>query len=141
MAGTDDEAKPDPLEEARALAEVVACAGLLGRAGAKDMELGYTGDDDNPRWYVQARYQGTRLIAQDHASPATACQELVHTLLRSALCRCGRRVTFAYKSGRCLWRLVVDRWEPGCDVAPLVMPKGSRGDLAAMRRAVTNRRS
>ncbi|QDY06143.1 hypothetical protein FJK98_02335 [Micromonospora sp. HM134] len=60
---------------------LIACVDLAGRAGATDIEIGHTGDDDTPahqvRWYAVATYRGARLIADDHQSPTAAAMALL----------------------------------------------------------------
>jgi hypothetical protein len=117
---------------------VIACAGLVGRAGATDFEIGYLHDDvpvEEAGWYAAARWRGTRITADDHKSPTLAAIALAERLLRSASCRCGRLVAMADGQDGCRWRLVGQRWEPGCD-APSVKVNGERGDLSAMNRAM-----
>jgi hypothetical protein len=116
---------------------VLACADLSGRVGARDFEIGYVHDDvpiEEAGWYVQVSYQGARIIVQDHRSPETAALAMAVRLLDGATCRCRKSVSLSDGSG-CRWRLVGQRWEPGCD-APSVKVKGKAGDLAAMRRAM-----
>jgi hypothetical protein len=118
---------------------VVATADLVARAGARVFELGHTGDDDSPAgsvtWHASAIYQGARLMEQGHASPSAACLALAERLLTGGICRCRRPVTLSDTRPGCRWRLVGQRWEPGCD-APPVPVRGRRGDVAAMRRAL-----
>lgn len=118
---------------------VVACADLVGRAGAVGFEIGYVHDDvpsERAGWYAHARYLGARFMVQDEASPEAAAMGLAERILDGATCRCGQPVLVltTAKVG-CRWRLVGQRWEPGCDVAPLNIA-GKRGDLEAMRRVV-----
>jgi hypothetical protein len=119
---------------------VVATADLVARAGARVFELGHTGDDDSPAesvtWHASAQYQGARLIAQGHASPAAACLALAERLLTGGICRCRQPVTLSSAQPGCRWRLVGQRWESGCDAPPILMRGAQRGDVAAMRRAL-----
>ena len=121
---------------------VLACADLVGRAGARDFEIGFMRDDvpvAEAGWYAVATYQGARVITDEHRSPTTAAMALAERLLTGATCRCGKPVALADGSAGCRWRLVGKRWEPGCDVPP-VHVKGERGDHAAMVRALAERR-
>lgn len=113
---------------------ILACADLVGRAGASSFDIGYTGDETSPRWYAQAHYRGTRIMVQDRHTPTEAAQGLAERLLRGGTCRCGKPVSLSDRPG-CRWRLVGARWEPGCD-APSVRTPGKRGDLGAMERAL-----
>jgi hypothetical protein len=117
---------------------VMACADLVGRAGASDFEIGYLHDDvpvEQAGWYAVAKFQGARLTAEDHQSPTLAAMALSERLLRGAACRCRQPVTLSDSGQGCRWRLVGKKWEPGCD-APSVHVEGPRGDLAAMHRAL-----
>lgn len=120
---------------------VMACADLVGRAGAAGFELGYLHDDvpvQDAGWYATAFYQGARITVADQPSPSAAAFGLGERLLRGATCRCSRRVTLTGAVDGCRWRLVGARWEPGCDAAPLTVD-GPRGDLTAIEHALTNR--
>jgi hypothetical protein len=119
---------------------VIACADLVGRAGAAGFEIGYAGDEDGPvenaRWYAVATYRGARLIADEHRSPTSAALALAERLLSGARCRCTRPVTLSDGQPGCRWRLVGRRWEPGCDAAPITVADGQRGDMAAIEQAM-----
>lgn len=102
---------------------LIACVDLAGRSGAEAIEVGFT-EDIPPRWYATATYRGARIMVQDLPTPTTAALALAERLLRGALCRCRRRVAlsdsraFAGTLEGCRWRLVGNRWEPGCDAPP-----------------------
>lgn len=116
---------------------VLACADLVGRAGASKFEIGYLHDDvpiDEAGWYATAFYRGTRLTAEDHASPSLAAQALAERLLADAGCRCGERVVLTDGRPGCRWRLMGQRWEPGC-TAPPIHVDGERGNHAALAEA------
>jgi hypothetical protein len=120
---------------------VLACADLVDRAGAASFEIGYLHDDvpiEQAGWYAHAQYRGARITAEDQPSPTGAALALAERLLRGATCRCGAPVTLSDSAGGCRWRLVGQRWEPGCDADPLPY-KGVRGDHAAMERALAGR--
>jgi hypothetical protein len=120
---------------------VVACADLVGRAGAVEFEIGHVHDDmpvEEAGWYAHAKYRGMRITAQDHRSPTGAALALAERLLRGAACRCGVPVALSDDAQGCRWRLLGQRWEPGCDAPPLTV-QGGRGDYAAMVRALGNR--
>lgn len=121
---------------------VAACADLVGRAGAREFELGYLHDDvpaEEAGWYAHAQYRGTRVTAEDHRSPSSAALALAERLLRGAACRCGQRVTLADGVDGCRWRLAGARWEPGCDAEPIRMGAGTRGDIGALGQAMAER--
>jgi hypothetical protein len=117
---------------------VIACADLVGRAGASGFEIGYLHDDvpaEDAGWYAHAQYHGARIIVEDHRSPTGAALALAERLLSGAMCRCRRPVALTDRLGGCRWRLIGARWEPGCD-APSLRVDGPRGDHAAMVRAL-----
>lgn len=120
---------------------VIACADLVDRTGASGgFEIGYLRDDvpvDQAGWYAHARYMGARLTSENHASPSAAALGLAERILRGATCKCRRPVTLRddQQPKRCRWRLMGQRWEPGCD-APAIHVEAERGDMAAMRRAM-----
>lgn len=118
---------------------VVACADLAGRAGARDFQIGYVHDDvpvEEAGWYAHASYQGARVITDQHRSPTAAAMRLAERLLRGAQCRCGNPVALSDETTGCRWRLMGQRWEPGCDAPPVHMPAGTRGDVGAMHQAM-----
>lgn len=122
--------------------QVIACADLAGRAGARSFEIGYVHEGvpvEQAGWYAHAQYRGARITAGDQVGPAEAAMALAEKLLTGAKCRCGRLValrdheafaffrsgmadgstwtaTEAARAGQCRWRLVGDRWEPSCPV-------------------------
>lgn len=125
---------------------VLACVGLVGRAGANGFELGWTcphvpGEPDDHScpdvtWHASASYKGARIITDEHRSPSTAALALAERLLRGATCRCRRAVVLVDQADGCRWRLMGQTWEPGCDAPPIRMPDGTRGDYAAIQRAL-----
>lgn len=129
---------------------VIATAALVGRAGAAGFELAWTCPHvpDEPdghhcpdvTWHASASYRGHRVITDQHRSPAKAALALAERLLTGATCRCTKPVTLADGRPGCRWRLVGQAWQPGCNAAPLRMPAGTRGDHAAMQRALDTRR-
>lgn len=122
--------------------KVVACADLVGRAGARQFEIGFVHEGvpvAEAGWYCHAQYRGARITAEDQAGPAQAAMALARKLLTGAKCRCGKLVALsaggavafrkpqmadgtqwtaaeAAQAGQCRWRLVGDRWEPSCPV-------------------------
>lgn len=118
---------------------VIACMDLVGRAGARDFQIGYLHDDvpmEKAGWYATAFYQVARISADDHQSPTLAAMALAERLLRGATCRCREPVTLSDGRAGCRWRLVGAKWEPGCDAPPITIKEGQRGDHAAMQRAL-----
>lgn len=122
--------------------QVIACADLVGRAGARQFEIGYLHEDvplEQAGWYAHAQYRGARITAENQPGPAAAAMALARKLLTGAKCRCGRLVALrsdeavafrktgmadgttwtaqeAAKAGQCRWRLAGDRWRPSCPV-------------------------
>jgi hypothetical protein len=118
---------------------VVACADLVGRAGASGFEIGFVNEDvpvEEAGWYAIAQYRGARIMTGDHRSPTGAAMALAERLLRGAACRCGRKVSMSDGKRGCRWRLVGKEWKPGCD-APPIRVSGDRGDHAAITRSYT----
>lgn len=121
---------------------IIACAHLVERAGAREFEIGHTGDDDSDQndvtWYAHAKFQGARIQAVGHQSPTAAANALAERLLSGAACRCGKTVTLSDRKPGCRWRLVGPEWKPACDVPPIKV-NGRRGDVAAIQAALTKR--
>lgn len=117
---------------------VIACADLVGRAGASGFEIGYVRDDvpvEEAGWYAVAFYRGACIQTDEHQSPTLAAMALSERLLSDATCRCGQPVTMSERKPGCRWRLAGQAWEPGCNAAPINV-SGARGDYAAMNRAM-----
>lgn len=134
---------------------VIACADLVGRAGARGFQIGYLHDDvpvELAGWYAYAQYQGARITESDHVGPAEAAEALARRLLTGAKCRCGRLVALsrdgarafnsvladgsrftvedAQRVGQCLWVRQGRRWEPSC---PVPSDRPSRRDRRRSR--------
>lgn len=121
---------------------VLACADLAGRSGARDFEIGYLHDDvpvAEAGWWAGVSYQGAKITTGDHRSPSAAALALAERLLSGAACRCGDMVSLSDDRPGCRWRLLGQRWEPGCDAPPVTVKGGQRGDHAAMNRAMRRR--
>lgn len=117
---------------------VIACVDLVGRCGASGFEIGYLHDDvpvEEAGWHASAQFRGARILVEDHHSPTGAALALAERLLRGAACRCRQPVTLSDGQQGCRWRLVGNRWEPGCD-AEAIHVKGARGDHAAIVHAL-----
>lgn len=117
-----------------------ACADLVGRTGAKSFECGYLHENVpavEACWYATAVFRGTKISAEDKASPGEACDALAARLLSGAQCQhCRKLVTLnpagavardvtlldgrtwtaaeQAKAGLCHWRRRGARWERGC---------------------------
>jgi hypothetical protein len=121
---------------------LIACADLVGRAGATGFEIGYLHDDVPPEdaaWYAHAQLRGARITAEGHRGPVEAADALCRRILTGAKCRCGKLVALsdsgaviypdqrmadgssftpeqAAKAGQCRWRRMGPRWQMGCEV-------------------------
>jgi len=120
---------------------VTACADLVGRTGARSFECGYVHDDvpvAQAGWYATAVYRGAKIIAEDKATPAEACDALAARLLSGAQCQhckglvalpgdgafAFRKATLATgerwdaedaaRAPQCRWARTDARWERGC---------------------------
>lgn len=122
---------------------VIACVDLAGRAGAKDFQIGWDcphvadeGDGHHcpdVTWWASVQWRGTRTMVDGHPTPAFAAIALAVRILHGGGCKCGRPVTItAGEPDQCWWRLIGQRWEPGCDAPPIDMAGVQRGDLPAM---------
>lgn len=121
-----------------------AAVDLIGRAGARELQIGYLHDDvpsERAGWYAYAQYQGARITVEDKPGPAEALDALAHRVLTGAQCRCGRLVALsdegavaygnahlpdgsswtveeAAAAGQCRWARRGRRWEPSCPEPP-----------------------
>jgi hypothetical protein len=120
---------------------VKACADLVGRTGAKSFECGYVNEGvpvAEAGWFATAMYKGAKVIVEDQASPAEACDALAVKLLSGAQCQhckglvslsaggafAFRKATLATgerwdaedaaKAPQCRWTRAGARWERGC---------------------------
>lgn len=120
---------------------VKACADLVGRTGARSFDVGYLHEGApvaEAGWYATAVYKGAKIIEQDKASPAEACDALAARLLSGAQCQhckglvalsaggafAFRKATLATgkrwdaedaaKAPQCRWARTGARWERGC---------------------------
>lgn len=119
---------------------MTACADLVGRTGARELEIGYLHDDvpaDQAAWYAHAKYRGARITADDHRGPVEAVEALARRLLTGAQCKCGRLVALsddgavafdsahltdgtewnaehAAAAGQCRWTRNGNRWVSAC---------------------------
>lgn len=119
---------------------VFACVDLVGRAGGRQLQIGYLHDDvpvEQAAWFAHVQYNGARIFVENQPGPAEAADALARNLLHGARCRCGRLVALsqdgaiAYRdtamadgsrwtvneartAGQCLWKRTGPRWEPSC---------------------------
>lgn len=103
----------------RIMAELVDDIEMIGRMGAKSLELGWLVDDPGPgiaNWYASAEFRSGTLTTTPQMAPHEATRALLDMLRRDARCAwCGRKVGWAERGkGRCFWRRIDGRWERGC---------------------------
>lgn len=69
--------------------QVTAACELVGRTGARGLEVGYLHEDVPAHladWWAGARYRGAVITTEHHASPAAALTALAVRLLTGAKC-------------------------------------------------------
>lgn len=96
-----------------------AATELIGRTGARDLEVGYLHDDvpvEKAGWYASAQYRGTRITVEDQAGPDVALEALARRLLAGGTCRrCGNPIALEDgHQGACRWTRMGQHWESGC---------------------------
>lgn len=118
-----------------------ACLELVGRTGARNLEIGYLHDDvpvEQAGWYAHAQYRGARITIENRHGPSQALEALARRLLTGAKCNgCGKLVALSSDgaafypdghlidgtpwdegqiraAGQCRWVLAGTRWEMGC---------------------------
>lgn len=102
-----------------ASARLQADVDLIGRAGARELEVGYLDDDvpaDEARWYAKAMWRGTALMYDDQPDPWTAVRLLAERVMRDAACNhCGKPISWGLATpGHCPWEVRNQRWQVGC---------------------------
>ena len=94
---------------------VVASVDLIGRTGARSLELGFVRDGvpvSEADWWAHAQFRGARVGVEHHAGPLEA---LARRLLAGATCRrCGKPIQLSDTAAGCRWTRHGDRWQPGC---------------------------
>ena len=120
----------------------VAAVDLVGRTGAKQLEIGYLHDtprSEDAGWWATAKYRGARISVEDKTSPTEALEALAVKLFDGAKCvHCGGLVSLSRKGamfypGRvladgstftleeakarplCRWRRRGPKWVRGCE--------------------------
>lgn len=117
-----------------------AAIDLIGRMGAKSLEVGYaeTGDGD---WWAGALWNGRKVHVDGKYVPDAALDALARRLLVGGTCaHCGKTVTIVGTRGRkhCLWKRSGKRWERGCtgpDDRRVIPTPARRGDIPDLRGA------
>lgn len=120
--------------------QVLAAADLCDQAGAYSFDIGQSADDQD-NWHAIAFYRGATLVVNHQPSAAHAATALARRLLTGAACKCGRKVSLreGARPGWCQWQLAGPRWVSGCAAPPMEIPAGQRGDIQALRRAISER--
>jgi hypothetical protein len=71
---------------------LIASVDLVGRTGARDLEIGHNGDGEDGeawndvRWHAVCGYAGTRIIEDGHPNPVAAVEALARRLLTGGTC-------------------------------------------------------
>lgn len=96
-----------------------AALDLVGRTGAKQIEIGWLHDDvpvEKMGWYAHAQYHGLRLTAES-VGPVEAVETLARRLLDGGTCAyCGLTVSLGdYPGRRCRWTRQGAAWVRGCE--------------------------
>jgi hypothetical protein len=132
---------------------LVASVDLVGRTGARDLEIGHDGDDDSPmsavRWHAVCSYSGARIIEDGHANPVAAVEALARRLLTGGLCTHCRGLIALSDAGtvvhpgatmadgsvmtverarslpQCRWSRQGKRWVRGCEDTHPHRPSGT----------------
>lgn len=121
---------------------IAAAVDLVGRTGARRLEVGYLYDNVPPEeagWYAQVQYKGARVIEENHRGPAEALEALARRLLTGAKCNhCHKLVALSARgalayaagtlvdgtrwtaeqaraAGQCRWTREGRRWKRGCE--------------------------
>lgn len=111
----------DPNEHEDQDAVEAACE-LVGRAGAQQLEVGYTDDEavaaEDADWYAHAQYAGTRIMVEGRRGPIEALEALARKLLNGGQCtHCGRTITLSGGQPNldlCRWTRMGKHWVRGC---------------------------
>jgi hypothetical protein len=97
---------------------LVAAIDLVGRSGARSVEIGYLHDDvptTEAGWYCQCMFKGARIIVDNQRGPIEAAESLARRLLNGAQCRrCGEPIRLSDNDQGCRWTRKGPKWEPGC---------------------------
>jgi len=98
---------------------VRAAANLVGRTGARELEIGYLHDDVPSHlagWYAIATYKGAKVIVEDQPHPVVALRKLALKLIEGGACTYCLRTVSTRRIDRdtCYWQIINMRWERGC---------------------------
>lgn len=128
---------------------LLAAVDVINRAGALEFEVGYlddTAEAQDARWWASARWNGTKVLVENHTDPGAAAEALARKLLEGGQCtHCAGTITLspANRAMRranpqlCPWTRQGLRWVRGCaqDV-----PEGQRKVPTPARRGQLPRR-
>ena len=96
---------------------LTAGVSLIGRSGARNVEIGYLHDDvpiEEADWYAVATFRGAKVIAEKKSGPVEAVEALARQVLDGAMCRrCGKQIRLSDGDG-CRWTREGPEWVPGC---------------------------
>lgn len=99
---------------------MTAAADLIGRTGAKNMELGFVHEDvpvEEAGWYCTVTYRGAKIIEEDHKGPQQAMEAMAMRLFQGAKCaHCRKPIRLDGKPG-CRWWREGPKWIRGCEGA------------------------
>ncbi len=109
---------------------LIAACDMVGRTGAKSLELGYHPLFDDAgneldegtmsasaySWWAKATYRGAVLAVDDQPGPVEALVALEERVRKDAACaHCRRPIAWGFRRRRhCWWTEREGRWEPGC---------------------------
>ena len=100
---------------------LVAAIDLVGRSGARDVEIGYLHEGvplDQAGWYATATYKGAKLIADDHKDPVAASEALARRILDGGQCaHCRKPIALGGPPDPavCRWTRRGPRWVRACE--------------------------
>jgi hypothetical protein len=89
---------------------------LIGRTGARNLELGYEGSESAPRWFAQVSYQDELVSITDKGGVEEAVHLLVRRLVSGGICTWCHGVARldGDEAPGCRYVIVNGRYERGC---------------------------
>lgn len=99
-----------------------AALDLIGRTGAKQVELGFANEDaptpEEAEWWASVTYKGAKISVDKRAGPVEAAEDLARKLMHGGMCtHCKRRITLSGRDNSrkyCRWTRKADKWVRGC---------------------------
>lgn len=134
---------------------LIAGVDLIGRTGARNLEVGHNGDGDGDgartdvRWHAVCSFSGTKVIEDGHPNPVAAVEALARSLMTGGVCtHCGGLIALsdrgaviragsrlldgtvmteerARSMSQCRWTRQGERWVRGCEDRFPVTPSGT----------------